>query len=369
MGHSGAPSPFAISIVSKGETKWNLCFDHHHQQMEWLAAISDIVIQNSVDAYNRQLVDFADPSNTIIDGHTNVFRAPPQQPTNLDTTSSKAAVDSGGAVAGQCTNRLWMLDAYELSSRKWSSFEQRNERTNNNAMDAATTIDLNEDTDVVSIDNAEYDENAEGDNIIVEQRETLVADVAMEELDHSAAQQYAAGTASKTLVVPETNIWYVVITLNVSLALARASSTTIEGFWYLVVISNILLLFSVIKQPDWRSVLEYVRAEPKTSTLSQESVTVLTKDSTGGHVSMTKMVSTTGLRSVKRTVETQQRSLDIPAACTAIPTSPKKANSGYIPVAGSSSVRLKHEKDPPVNTKNEMFAGWRSLHAFSWIFD
>lgn len=53
---SVAPSPFATSIVVKNETKRKLCYDHQYDQMEWLEAFTDTVIQNSVDTYYKQLI-------------------------------------------------------------------------------------------------------------------------------------------------------------------------------------------------------------------------------------------------------------------------------------------------------------------------
>jgi len=50
MGHSGAPSPFCLSIKVKSETKWKFCFVSHGMLMEWLAALTDVIVKSSVDA-------------------------------------------------------------------------------------------------------------------------------------------------------------------------------------------------------------------------------------------------------------------------------------------------------------------------------
>jgi hypothetical protein len=50
MGHSGAPTPFCLSIKVKSETKWKFSFDRHGEMMEWLCALTDVIVQSSVDA-------------------------------------------------------------------------------------------------------------------------------------------------------------------------------------------------------------------------------------------------------------------------------------------------------------------------------
>mmetsp|Transcript_19659 Transcript_19659/g.42726 ORF Transcript_19659/g.42726 Transcript_19659/m.42726 type:complete len:1045 (-) Transcript_19659:2973-6107(-) len=49
MGHSGAPTPFCLSIKVKSETKWKLCTDSHGMLMEWLSAVTDVIVEASVD--------------------------------------------------------------------------------------------------------------------------------------------------------------------------------------------------------------------------------------------------------------------------------------------------------------------------------
>jgi len=52
-GHSGAPTPFAISIKVGMETKWKLCFKSQEEQRKWLDVLGDIVIKNSVDLHHE----------------------------------------------------------------------------------------------------------------------------------------------------------------------------------------------------------------------------------------------------------------------------------------------------------------------------
>ena len=50
------PTPFSLSIMVKGETKWKLCFETQREQILWLALLTDIVVQKSVDSYNEELI-------------------------------------------------------------------------------------------------------------------------------------------------------------------------------------------------------------------------------------------------------------------------------------------------------------------------
>lgn len=138
FGHSGAPSPFCLSIkVQVGlaqETKWKLCLDHHQAQMEWLAVISDVTIQCSVDSYNRALLDAANPSSHGLSssdhaGGSGFMRAPPvYEPGAKDrrgggpnctspTRNSFQLVDS--------PHQLWMMDNYTLERKTTQSEEQQ----------------------------------------------------------------------------------------------------------------------------------------------------------------------------------------------------------------------------------------------------
>jgi hypothetical protein len=54
--NSHPPTPFGLSIMVKGETKWKLCFETQKEQILWLALLTDIVVQRSVDSYNEELI-------------------------------------------------------------------------------------------------------------------------------------------------------------------------------------------------------------------------------------------------------------------------------------------------------------------------
>jgi 2-hydroxy-3-keto-5-methylthiopentenyl-1-phosphate phosphatase len=113
FGHPGSPSPFCISIKVGlvQETKWKLCFDHHQTQMEWLAAISNTVIQCSVDDYNHALLEAANPNSS--QSESSLLRPPPvyepggkQDDADEDNTSRQTNF-----------HRLWMTEEYTINSK------------------------------------------------------------------------------------------------------------------------------------------------------------------------------------------------------------------------------------------------------------
>ena len=133
LGHSaGAPSPFCISIkvaISVGgmvntaqqETKWKLCFDSHATMMEWLVAMSDVVVRSSVDAYNHALLESADPNSRI-----NPYLKPPPV---YEPTSS-------GDAKNIQQHRLWMMEFYRVQS---SLLEHNNHNHSNTSTTTAST--------------------------------------------------------------------------------------------------------------------------------------------------------------------------------------------------------------------------------------
>ena len=124
FGHSGAPSPFCISIkttlvANTAETKWKLCFDSHQAQMDWLAAISDVVIQLSVNDYNISLIESAKASSPR--AGLDMLRPPPvyepkaEGGDNPTEKRQPSFSPEGGNLAP--VHRLWMRQDYTLTCR------------------------------------------------------------------------------------------------------------------------------------------------------------------------------------------------------------------------------------------------------------
>ena len=53
MGHSGAPSPFCLSIKVKSLTQWKFAFDSHSMMMEWLAILTDVIVETSLSVADK----------------------------------------------------------------------------------------------------------------------------------------------------------------------------------------------------------------------------------------------------------------------------------------------------------------------------
>lgn len=130
FGHSGAPSPFCLSIkVPVGlaqETKWKLCFEHHQTQMEWLSAISDVVIQCSVDVYNRALLDATNPKGAM-DTSVHTRRPPVYEPgtKELHSPGKSKKTRSGSFQLVDSPHQLWMMDDYSVERKTTMTEEQK----------------------------------------------------------------------------------------------------------------------------------------------------------------------------------------------------------------------------------------------------
>ncbi|CAB9497875.1 DUF1336 domain containing protein, expressed [Seminavis robusta] len=121
LGHpSGAPSPFCLSIVvgiSHEQTKWKLCFEDQATLMQWLAVLTNVVVQHSVDGYNVQLLHAANPTNHSNNSATpqGFLRKPrvyePQQSSSVtsNTTSTHTTV-------APSHHQLWLTKDYSLCS-------------------------------------------------------------------------------------------------------------------------------------------------------------------------------------------------------------------------------------------------------------
>ncbi|KAL7566153.1 hypothetical protein ACA910_003920 [Epithemia clementina (nom. ined.)] len=281
LGHGGAPTPFVISIKVRGETKWKFCFDHHRTQMEWLAALTDVVVQNSVDVYNAHLLEGADPTHNDGLSMLTSSMSPP--------VKSPAPPENGGG-----GTRLWQTQSYNISSQATRDEEDDDEN------DDASELDDN-DVDIMAI-------------------------LPTEE-EHKKAQVLAVEESPRKWVVPDKNLQYLAFAFNAVVIIARVSSLSVERYWFLVVFANAFLYCLLAQEPDWHSVLSYVRASP------DENKKGVVGTKTKEKVSISKSDA----------------------------SSPSKAKSNldFKPVAGTTTVKLKNPTDLPVNSKNEVFAGWR----------
>lgn len=280
LGHTGAPSPFAISIKCRGETKWKLCFDHHKDQMEWLAALTDVTVNASVDAYNSLLLEMADPSY-VPDGSAAIF-------------ASAISAPPGSQ------QRLWQTEAYNITNERGVS--------DASIEDAIGPSDVMEELEAEEMNSANFVEK----------------EVEVTESSSSAV--------TGAWMVPQNNFWIVAAVVNAALAVARASATSLEGFWYLVALTNLGLYLCTVQ-------------ETKTETV--RIVPVASKVSTAA---LPKNKIEAGRKLANSSTKSKEAGRDKPKA-------------GFKPIAGTTSVKLKNPTDPPANAKGQLFAGWRSPSA------
>lgn len=294
FGHSGAPSPFAISLKVRGETKWKLCFDYHTTQMEWLAALTDVVVQTSIDAYNALLLEAADPVN-----QSETLYFPPGHVNEPPTADEKRDL-------GQ--HRLWMMEPYSIRSLDNAVIEEESEN------------DVSEsDADETLIDEAETGQ-------IQEISRELSGDSAL--LDPVLIPATEEATI-KVWSVPQNNLIYVFGVFNTAMALTQASWTTMERFWYVVAFANLSLFLLLVQEPDWRVLVQQIR------------VTTIPRSSNAGNP------------------RSKSKATVVPSKGALVKAASK--TSGFVPMAGTSSVKLKNATDPPENKLKQMFAGWRSV--------
>lgn len=232
---SGAPTPFCLTIWCKGESKWKLCFDYHETQIKWMAALSDVVIQSSIDHYN-----------------------------------SEAEGD-----------KKWALDTYQVRSSRFP-------------------VDLDDAEVLTTPPESER-------NIDVPVGAASVPSLTLPEVRQSV---------DSTWRIPQTHAVRLLAALNLSLVMARA--TSVQGFWYILILAHAAIYCCAIQEPDWKALVEMVNSR-------QPEIIIPTKDAS--------------TRSIH----------------------PEKPKQAYIPEAGCSTVQLKEPTDKPVNSKNEMFAGWRAV--------
>ena len=190
-GHSGAPTPFAISLKVKGETKWKFCFDSHSTQMEWLVALTDVVVSASVDHYNSQLLEVADPTHepSMFQGHANPLPPPVE----------------GAETDG---HRLWMMEDYNLKSASSPSEEGDDEQYDGDDEGVARDLNL----------------AGEPGSSVVEPLKDI-----------------EWGFTERDLVVA-------IGVVNAAMIFCRTQSTTVAGFWNTLAVANVVLWVVLLKQ-------------------------------------------------------------------------------------------------------------------------
>jgi Protein ENHANCED DISEASE RESISTANCE 2, C-terminal len=322
-GDSGAPSPFAISVKVRGETKWKLCFSTHRTMMQWLAALTDVVVQASVDAYNASLLAAADPANIAAAEANPLFAAPspPAPPPN----------PTGGP---SDPHRLWMMEPYRIESGGGARVGSMNDNYASAERSAAMDdLGLKFDGSDSLPDDDRVETNVSTVSLTVTKETATQIKVSVQptEADAALARETAKEECERAWSIPERSLMNVGIVVNLALCYVRSSTTTIEAFWYIVVATNVALLLFMTHEPKWDSVLERVWGEPSALQVhsAEQDVSAPIKGSTEMKVDKEAV----GKVSVK-------------------------LKEDFVPVAGSTTVKLKNPRDPSLNSQKQPFAGW-----------
>ena len=292
-GHSGAPTPFALSIKVQGQTKWKFCFDSHAELMEWLASLTDVVVQSSVDAYNSQILQANDPTVDKSLSFQGQLSEPP------------LIAHSGDARAGG--HRLWVTGSYKIASADMAK------------------RDLNALEEVPSSDEEEFESNA------VAPRSKVA-----EPPRSSSAKSKIASNSGELNVDPEA-MKHIALVFNAVILLSRASTTSVDTFWYLITFSNIALFallsgkISLVKKTD---------AATETTAIASAS------PGTAAARGSTKEESEKATSAKKKSVPAEVKTV--------------AAKGGFIPTAGTTTMQIKNPTDLPVNKDGHVFAGWRA---------
>jgi Protein ENHANCED DISEASE RESISTANCE 2, C-terminal len=322
-GDSGAPSPFAISVKVRGETKWKLCFSTHRTMMQWLAALTDVVVQASVDAYNASLLAAADPANIAAAEANPLFAAPspPAPPPN----------PTGGP---SDPHRLWMMEPYRIESGGPAGVGSMSDNYASAERSAAMDdlgLKFDGSDSLPDEDRVETNVSTVSLTVTKETATQIKVSVQPTEADAALARETAKEECERAWSIPERSLMNVGIVVNLALCYVRSSTTTIEAFWYIVVATNVALLLFMTHEPKWDNVLERVWGEPSALQVysSEQDVSAPIKGSTEMKVDKEAV----GKVSVK-------------------------LKKDFVPVAGSTTVKLKNPRDPSLNSQKQPFAGW-----------
>jgi Protein ENHANCED DISEASE RESISTANCE 2, C-terminal len=341
FGHSSAPSPFCISIKVKAETKWKFCFDQHRCQMEWLAALTDVVVSTSVDSYNAQLLELAASgsaggiASTTGVATGSVYFPPP------------AATKSPGTVLGGGQNTLWTTEPYAISTMPSFGFMPSVNEHIDTDDDDDSRVSGSRDVLLGAANKISDDEEGEEDEDDVFEHKTKR--LVEQKLLNPTVLEEQLEEDCKTWSVPQVKLWHLLALVNASMICARSSSVTMEGFWYLVVLIHLGLYRCLAKEPDWRKTLKTI------DSLTTPISSMAPKQNSRNTIKHSRPTAKIGGDSIVG-FEAVDASASEGSPATKKTT---KRRDEYIPDAGSSTVQLKEPTDPPVNATGELFAGWR----------
>jgi hypothetical protein len=181
LGHSGAPTPFALSVKILTQTKWKFCFDSQKELMQWLAALTDAIVTASVDAYNSTILQATDPTKL--------------EPTFIYGQLSEPPTEQQGG------HGLWFTSPYCIKSEA-------------------------------------YDDDDDDENDSLEKLSDAESQVDSKKTSNPFALMLDPTSGTSVFHISEDYILLFAGMINFAILLTRASSTSVETFWHILVFTN-----------------------------------------------------------------------------------------------------------------------------------
>jgi Protein ENHANCED DISEASE RESISTANCE 2, C-terminal len=305
MGHSGAPTPFCLSIMVGADTKWKLSFDSHKLQMEWLAALSDLVVKSCVDVYNSHLLAASDPRPAGIKLSTtkDVWYSPPNSEAHNGTN-------------------LWTMSTYSISNMLKSQYDVNVQHERHG-----------EETDVVAQD-CVAEETLKVESTLDECNTSKVDD------DNNAWSQ-AKGksqTDKPQWAIRETDVYLAAAIVNCALLFSHATSTTPTRFWHIATFTN-LSLFLLLYKPE-------IRTKDSPDSIAKDDEAAGIKSKLSSNVAQDKHFTKSIAVNEEAPDKEGAHKINVP--------------SSFKPMAGSTTVKVVEPKDSTL-IDGHTFTAWRQI--------
>jgi len=202
LGHSGAPTPFCISVKILTQTRWKFCFETQAEMMQWLAVLTDVVVQASVDSYNAAIVQSNDPKRAGEKNHYGQLSEPP-----LRASEKKKRKTVGG-------HRLWATGHYKVKSENFPDY-----------LDNISEGELQDYEEDMDDDENQYKPPS----------------------DNPMSLMLEPKSGIEVYCVPQDYLAPLSILVNMAILLSRASATSVDAFWYILAFTNMVMFLFVRK--------------------------------------------------------------------------------------------------------------------------
>jgi Protein of unknown function (DUF1336). len=345
-GSNHTPTPFGICIVVKNEVKWKICFDSQREQMQWLAVLTEMIVQHNVNMYNEGLtLSRSRRGTTSTSSHSGRGRLS-QTSTGSSGTSAPHSGDDRETVDNNNNNNnnettrdieatnttdeifhgppggnehdLWQLDQkYSLTSLFNIS------KSTNPTTTGATTVESREK------EGAEIDVK---DNVDVNCHRKSISKSPF----HAIYQVINDGASSgPSLSLTGNNVLILSCIFNIFIKIVHSLESG-WSFWFSVLLSNVFFWLLVVN--------DSIRGE------GQERISFLisffdsslrkSEDKGFSHASASR-----DKQSATKTIDNVTKKVPMPVI------------KGFKPIAGSTTIRVKGESEP-TTINGENFISW-----------